>query len=1001
MNHVGLLAEVLGDYTAAASHYARALEIYRTAPSDHCLAIATVLNNLAALHQTIGDYIQAKPYYQQALKVTRMMLGEDHPDVATSLNNLADLYVALGRYGEAKPRYQRALEIYRQTLGENHPDVARTLNNLAVLYKMTGDYTRAEEMYRQALEIDRAIPASQHPDVASRLNNLAVLYKAVGNYDEAERLYQEAIQVWRSTLREQHPNVASGLTNLAGLYSATGNYTDAEPLYREALEINRHVLPEDHPAIADSLNNLAGLYYATGNYLKAEPLLQRALDLRRQAFGTHHPAVAQSLNNLGALYKAMGNYTDAEPLYREALEIVRTTRGLGEHHPEFANGLGNLATLLAATERVQQAFTLLEQALAIDDALIGQIFSISSEQQRMAYLATVQWRYHLFLSLSHQQRSIYPLAVQTAFELVLRRKAIGAEALAAQRDAILGGRYPLLAPRLQELAVLRTQISQAQISQAMLVGTGPGVILADQQPLAEWTTRKERLEADLARQIPEMTLEKRLLAVDHRAMAAALPVGAALIEFIRFPVFAFGAVPARGEPEWEPACYVAFVLQAGKPDDVAMIDLGEADSIDRLLAAFRMSITGEAEGATSTVDEPAAPEPVLAANTPDPTTLIQAGGSDLRQTRPRGPAVGIGSDGTALRKTLFDPLLGALGRSTRLVLAPDGNLTRLPFEVLPTGNGRYLIDDYAISYLSVGRDMLRFGASASGQPPAPLVAAAPDFDLNSGVQPQAALPADVPGRRSADLSHIQPFRPLPYTHVEGIQVATMLKVPPLLEAQVLERQLKAHQSPRILHLATHGFFLQDQEHDPNRALPSIEPSSSLGPDRLGQLARLENPLLRSGLALAGANTWLVGGSLPPEAEDGLLTAEDVSGLDLLSTELVVLSACETGLGEVQVGEGVFGLRRAFVLAGAKTLVMSLWKVPDQQTQELMLDFYQRILRQRQSRAVALRAAQLALKTTNPDPLYWGAFICQGDPGPLADPPLVVSSDSAILILAES
>jgi CHAT domain-containing protein len=144
---------------------------------------------------------------------------------------------------------------------------------------------------------------------------------------------------------------------------------------------------------------------------------------------------------------------------------------------------------------------------------------------------------------------------------------------------------------------------------------------------------------------------------------------------------------------------------------------------------------------------------------------------------------------------------------------------------------------------------------------------------------------------------------------------------------------------------------------------------------------LENPLLRSGLALAGANTWLKKGELPAEAEDGILTAEDVSGLDLLATELVVLSACETGLGEIHFGEGVFGLRRAFVLAGAKTLVMSLWKVPDEQTRELMEDFYRRILAG-QPRAEALCEAQLEMKKKYPDPFFWGAFICQGNPGPL-------------------
>jgi CHAT domain-containing protein len=217
----------------------------------------------------------------------------------------------------------------------------------------------------------------------------------------------------------------------------------------------------------------------------------------------------------------------------------------------------------------------------------------------------------------------------------------------------------------------------------------------------------------------------------------------------------------------------------------------------------------------------------------------------------------------------------------------------------------------------------------------------------------------------------------------------MLGVQPWLDVAALESRVKTCRSPRILHLATHGYFLADQERNPNLAVRDLGAVGFTSGRVLRQLSGLENPLLRSGLALAAVNRWLKGDVTPAEAEDGLLTAEDVSGLDLLNTDLVVLSACETGLGEIYVGEGVFGLRRAFVLAGAKTLVMSLWKVPDQQTQELMEDLYGRILAG-QGRVDALRDAQLALKIRYPDPLYWGAFICQGDPGPLPRQPRAVS-----------
>jgi CHAT domain-containing protein len=197
----------------------------------------------------------------------------------------------------------------------------------------------------------------------------------------------------------------------------------------------------------------------------------------------------------------------------------------------------------------------------------------------------------------------------------------------------------------------------------------------------------------------------------------------------------------------------------------------------------------------------------------------------------------------------------------------------------------------------------------------------------------------------------------------------------------LVSRVRGRRPPRILHLATHGFFLANPERQRSAALKSVVLAVDSGPEWLTAWSQLESPLLRSGLALARAKTWLEGGRLPPNARTGFLTAEEVTSLDLLDTELVVLSACETGLGEVRAGEGVFGLRRAFILAGAKTLVMSLWKVPDQQTQVLLVDFYERILTG-MPRAEALRQAQLAMKAIYPNPLYWGAFICQGDPGRL-------------------
>jgi CHAT domain-containing protein/tetratricopeptide (TPR) repeat protein len=682
------------------------------------------------------------------------------------------------------------------------------------------------------------------------------------------------------------------------------------------------------------------------DYARAELLHCKALEISRQALGEKHPAYATCLNNLGGLYGAVGEYTRAEPLLRQALEIRRQV--LGESHPDSAISLINLAGLYSAERRPLDAFDLMRQALIIDERILGQVFTIGSDSQRVACLREIQGNLQLFLSLVSCHLADSSPAIQVALDFLLRRKALGAEALMAQRDAILGGRYPHLQEPLRQLTLLRRQIAQKTVA-GLASGEDPA---AYQQQLAQWHAERDQREQELARQVPEMNLEQKLRAADRRAVALVLPAGVALVEFVRFDVLHFDAVAARGERRWQPARYLAFVLPAGEPDNVQMLDLGEAEPIDRMIADFRAVITRD-PGERRRAQVP------YAEGGQDPP-----GGSAAAPTAP--------AEGTALRQAVFDALLPHLGGRRRLLLCPDGDLTRLPFEVLPDTAGGRLIDTYQIGYLSSGRDVLRFAAPAGDQPRPPLVAADPDFDLASRPTAPPAPPTPqkggffswLLGRHSRDIDRVAGACRLPGTRTEGERIAALLQVKPWLEGEVLEGRLKEQCSPRILHLATHGFFCKDQPHDPDAG------------------GRWENPLLRSGLLLAGYNTWLARGELPPDAEDGMLTAEDVTGLDLLDTELVVLSACETGLGQVHVGEGVFGLRRAFVLAGAKTLVMSLWKVPDQQTQELMVDFYQRILAG-QPRAEALRQAQLALKAKHPDPYYWGAFICQGDPGPLS------------------
>jgi CHAT domain-containing protein/tetratricopeptide (TPR) repeat protein len=939
-----------GSFGQAIQKGTQALEEARRELPEGDHLVGWVLNSLAVIYHDAGEFLEAEPLYREALEIHRLDQG-DEALIALILNSLGSLYVLLGDPLRAVECYDEALEIRRRVLPAEDPQIGDTLTGLARAHGELGDYAAADLLLREALTIQRVSLPAGHPAIADTLNGLGLVMGQLGDLPSAKSLLLEALDITEHALGRNHPGVAGILANLAVLHGHLGmaeqSYSDleeAERLLREALTIQAGTLGIRNPYIAGTMANLGAAcrelsFGPTGfraqYHQEAERLNREALDIRRSTLGEDHPTVAQTLNNLAVHRHDVGDRRGAEGLLREALELRRRT--LGEVHPRVGLTLVNLAGAVAA-ERPGEALSLLMEAAAIQDQLIGQVFAVGSERHRMAHLEQLQAALAILLSLVLRFLSQDREAVGAALDLVLRRKAIAAEALAAQRDAVLGGRYPHLASVLRELTDLRMRIAQKA-----LAGPGPEGLEEHRGTLRRWEERRESLEADLARAIPEMRLEERLRQADRNAVAAALPPASVLVEFLRFDRFDFTAVAARGEAVWDAPRYVAFILSAGDAAGVRLVDLADAAPIDELIARYRATVAGE--GAERGGGE---------------------GGTETAFQRTDEPEAGM-----VLRAAVFDPLVRHLGERTRLFLAPDGDLSRLPFEVLPSDRGDRLIADYEFSYLSTGRDVLRFDTFVGGSAE-PLVAAAPDFDLGG----TASSPP--PGRRSTDLAAARiHFDPLVGTESEGERIGRRLGISPWLRDSVREAPLKASRAPRILHLATHGFFLPDQSPSPTFG-PGLE-SQEFGPF-LG--AGVENPLLRSGLALAGANTFLAGGSLPPDAEDGILTAEDVSGLDLLGTELVVLSACETGLGEIRLGEGVFGLRRAFVLAGARTLVMSLWKVPDEPSADLMNLFYWNLAKG-MGRAEALREAQLKLAAIYPPPWFWGAFVCQGDPGPLA------------------
>jgi len=942
LNNLANLYLETGRYAEAEPLNLRALEIIRAGAGEDNAFFVKSLNNLASLYMRMGNYVEVEPLYKKAAGILLKISGEDQPDYAIVLNNLAKYYYYIGRYPEAESTYQKSLDVSRKAVGEQHPIYARTLNNLGSVYEAMGNYARAEQLYQQALRTITSKSGKDSTDAAAALNNLGGLYKTIGDYGKADSFYRQSNEVWRAAVGEKHPEFAASLNNMADLNYWMGKFDAAEQLYVKVLQIQKSSLGEKHPDVALSSQNLAVLYVKMGRYPEAESLYRQSLDIWKSALGNRNPNVALALQNLALLYVKMGRYEEAEPLYREALEIYVAV--LGKDNPDVATTLNNLAALCAATSREGQALELMKQAEGIYDHLIRQVFTFASETERMGYVAVLRGDMDSFLSLISQHLADSPAAVADGLDMVLKRKAIVAEALAAQRDAILGGRYPDLAPALRRLRTLN-----AQIAQRIMSGPGPEGPEAHRQLIEKWSAEKESLEVFLAGHIPEIDLERKLTEANRAKVAGALPEGTVLVEFVRFNPFDFKAIPAKGQPVWKAARYLVFVLLPGQPDNIQMIDLGEADLIDDMISDFRGEITGRAEKPDGQAE--------------------------------RGVRGAVMDVGPKLREALFDPLKKVLGDRKRLILAPDGDIYRLSFSVLPADKERYIIDDYHISYVGAGRDILRFGSGFTPGASAPMVIADPDYDLEAGAK---SVQTDTGASRERQFRDVFPshFERLPGTRVEGDHVAAMLGVKALEGGSATKRSVEDARSPRILHMATHGFFLPDQRRPPGAKEFQANRGRSGAANLAGPQSRgIENPLLGSGLVLAGYNPWRKGKVLSPEVDDGILMAEDATGLDLLFTDLVVLSACQTGLGDIKAGEGVFGLRRAFLLAGAKTLLMSLWKIPDEETQMLMEGFYKRIL-EGKPRAEALREAQLEVKAVSPDPLFWGAFISQGDPGPL-------------------
>jgi CHAT domain-containing protein/tetratricopeptide (TPR) repeat protein len=839
-------------------------------------------------------------------------LGQTAEDAEKLNAQMFERYDA-GHYSEALDLGERVLEIREQVLGPNHPITATSLNNLAFLYQQTGNYQRSLPLYQRALAIVERNLGPKHPTTATGLSNLAMLYCNKGDYQLAQPLCQRALAIREVVLGPEHRETAISLNNLAGLYDSIGDYQAARPLYQRALAIREKSLGPEHPETAISLNNLARLHESMGDHHEALPLFQRALAINEKAFGSNHPGTAESLNSLGVLYQLTGDYQSAKGMHQRALAIREKT--LGPEHPDVAESLNNLAELAKSIGDYQTALPLFQRALTIEEKALGSEHpETANSLNNLAFLqidldakshalslarrkanSSLATTANIFTFASERQRLAYQRGLHP-FDLFgtlgsasdLSRAALRYKGLVLDsvvEDLVLAEASEDGATRdlAGQVKAVKGQLNQIVFETPSV----PTSEAAENREAVEGQLREEleKLQSQLARKGVEQGQLRRAFTITPQQVQAAMPSESVLVEFLRYDHY-------LGQNRWQTRYGAVLLPKTG--DAVWTRMPGKAEELEAVITEYKQMVRGQKLTRAVRLKE-------LAPQTSDLTSQL------LEE----------------LYENTWSPVEKALPRGTRtVIISPDGELNFLSFATLITTDKQFLAQKYSLTYVSSGRDLVAEPAKAPS--PRRLLLGDPTYSAEVSTK---ETPSNLPRGVDAGTWNSLSFAPLPYTRAECRSLETLFKerdqeVRIFLGDEATEARVRGVQAPKTLHLATHGYFLPEAQTD----------------------KLLNDPMYRSGLALAGAQTTVKLRSIgknPEFRNDGLLTAAEVGTLNLNGTRLVTLSACDTGSGESRAGEGVLGLRRGFVQAGAQNLVMTLWPVADKETSQLMQEFYTR------------------------------------------------------------
>jgi CHAT domain-containing protein len=924
----------------------------------------TALHQLGSFELDQDNLADAQQLLELAkLERTTIYHGR-HIEIAQSCRSLGTLYLKQRELAKAEASFAAAVEMYQQLLGNNHPDVARALVELAVAEKVDRKPTDAIAHLQTAIEIFTTAVGKDSPDTIDAMHLLATVLPEVGDSAQAERLYRQVLAAYQASPEKDGLRVGHVSFDLGALYMAWNDFGSAETHLRRALETYEQVFGKENSNTAGVLSLLATVDARSGRFERAEQEARSAIDITARTLGAEHSQTVATQLTLGNIYLLANKLDDARSLFESILAKQPNATDDDRYHSAIIRE--KLAGIALQQSRYAEALSQAEAVLQVYEQLLPQSHPHRIESLKVAAIANLclhredlaQQYVESLLPIARDQLDAAALAQSERQQLSLNfhlretldlQLSLPAECVSAEQayQSVLEWKGAVQSRQIRQRQQLSSQdVPLAnELQNTITEFTTLSLRVPDGGDRKAWVqrldslkARKETLEADLAARSQTFQSEQRSATTTVSELQTALPADAVLVDILKYAHF-FGGHDAANRDETR---YVAFVVRRNRP--ILRINLGSALEIEAAITACR-------EKALFTADAHSRPE--------------------LKQ----------------LADLIWKPLAADVAGCRTILYSPDAELARFPLAALPGEKpGTYLLEDFAIGMIPVPRLLPELMASkqaaANATPTATdlLLVGNVDYNASAGETDARDLNQLAKENLGGELLTFDALKSAP-DEMRLVQAQFNERFP-IGRLQVLDRAgateaafRTSAPNARCLFLATHGFFAP-----PNVMATLAVQDVTAGLDA-SHAANHSGTLC--GLALAGANQSHTTG------DDGILTAYEISAIDLRNLDLAILAGCETGLGESTFGEGTMSLQRAFQIAGARTTVASLWSVPDARTKQLMQEFLHNLWANKMSKLDALREAQLSLlrSGSNParttantklPPYYWAAFVLSGD-----------------------